>query len=97
MATKGYYRWKPAYFSDGTWRNLLYDIKKRYMIIGKDGSIKERKVNSTQLFHVIIEAVQKSPNTNSATQAEICGAIMAWLKNCRARLTTASKRTTTSE
>ncbi|XP_077507277.1 uncharacterized protein LOC144116382 [Amblyomma americanum] len=57
----------------------------------------KKAFNSTQLFHVIIEAVRKSPNTTSATQAEICGAIMAWLKNCRARLTTASKRTTTSE
>ncbi|KAK8777720.1 hypothetical protein V5799_020935 [Amblyomma americanum] len=35
MATKGYYRWKPAYFSD-------------YTNVGKDGSIKERKQESTR-------------------------------------------------
>ncbi|XP_077501178.1 uncharacterized protein LOC144111943 isoform X3 [Amblyomma americanum] len=47
MATKGYYSWTPAYFSDETWRKLLDDIKMRYTTVRKDGSIKERKQATT--------------------------------------------------
>ncbi|XP_077492708.1 uncharacterized protein LOC144104207 [Amblyomma americanum] len=43
MATEKYHRWKPAYFSNETWRKLPDDLKKRYGNVNKDGSMKERK------------------------------------------------------
>lgn len=76
-------------------RHIIHDsLGVEYSLCGQKG---KRALNETSVYRVIVEAVRKNRKTASASDVEIRDGIMAWLKNCRARLNNSEKRTPASE
>ncbi|KAK8760250.1 hypothetical protein V5799_028483 [Amblyomma americanum] len=72
-------------------KHLLHDsVGVNYNLYGQKG---KKALVSMELFKVIVESVRKNPNTHSASDMDVRSAVMAWLKNCQARLNTTTKRT----
>lgn len=76
-------------------RYIVHDsLGVEYSLCGQKG---KKALNDTSVYRVIVEAVRKNRKTASASDVEIRDGIMAWLKNCRARLNNSEKRTPRSE
>ncbi|XP_077486744.1 uncharacterized protein LOC144098059 [Amblyomma americanum] len=71
-------------------KHLLHDsVGVNYSLYGQKG---KKALVSMELFKVIVQSVRKNPDTHSASDMDARSAVMAWLKNCQARLNTTTKR-----